>query len=102
MKPHAKAEMSTEEAEVLEMISEGGPVKPAETATAEAHDSDRLQHCLQALPERERSVIVMTFYEDLPAETLGAQFGLTPGNVRVIRHRALAKLSTCLQAKEAS
>jgi len=36
MKPHAKAEMPTEEAEVLEMISEGGPVEPAETATERA------------------------------------------------------------------
>lgn len=36
MKPHAKAEMPAEEAEILEMISEGGPVKPAETATERA------------------------------------------------------------------
>lgn len=72
-------------------------LEPAETATTVLPDSERLQHCLQALPERERSVIVMTFYEDCPAETLGAQFGLTPGNVRVIRHRGLKHLRDCLE-----
>lgn len=71
-------------------------LEPVES-TADAPDSGRLQHCLQALPERERSVIVMTFYEDCPAETLGAQFGLTTGNVRVIRHRGLKHLRDCLE-----
>jgi RNA polymerase sigma-70 factor, ECF subfamily len=71
-------------------------LEPAESA-AEAPDAGRLQHCLQALPERERSVIVMTFYEDCPAEMLGAQFGLTTGNVRVIRHRGLKHLRDCLE-----
>ena len=71
-------------------------LEPVESA-ADTPDSGRLQHCLQALPERERSVIVMTFYEDCPAETLGAQFGLTPGNVRVIRHRGLKHLRDCLE-----
>jgi RNA polymerase sigma-70 factor (ECF subfamily) len=72
-------------------------LEPAETDTTVLPDSGRLQHCLQALPERERSVIVMTFYEDCPAETLGAQFGLSPGNVRVIRHRGLKHLRDCLE-----
>ncbi len=72
-------------------------LEPAESAAPDTPDADRLQHCLQALPERERSVIVMTFYEDCPAETLGVQFGLTPGNVRVIRHRGLKHLRDCLE-----
>jgi RNA polymerase sigma-70 factor, ECF subfamily len=70
---------------------------PADAAATEPPDTGRLQHCLQMLPERERSVIVMTFYEDSPAEALGAQFGLTPGNVRVIRHRGLKHLRDCLE-----
>ena len=68
----------------------------------DAPDTDRLQHCLQALPERERSVVVMTFYDDWPAERLGTQLGLSAGNVRVIRHRGLKHLRDCLQAREAS
>ena len=76
-------------------------LEPVESAAPEL-DSQRLQHCLQALPERERSVIVMTFYDDCPAEALGAQFGLSPGNVRVIRHRGLKHLRDCLRSREDS
>lgn len=73
-------------------------LEPATGAAPGTPDTDRLQHCLQALPERERSVIVMTFFEDSPAEVLGAHLGLTPGNVRVIRHRGLRHLRDCLDA----
>ena len=62
----------------------------------------RLRRCMGALPEREMTVVRMSFLEDQTAEEVGARLGLSAGNVRVIRHRALAKLSTCLDAKEAS
>lgn len=59
-------------------------------------DSGRLQHCLQRLPERERAVLIMTFYEDRPADAVGAELGLTAGNVRVIRHRGIERLRACM------
>jgi RNA polymerase sigma-70 factor (ECF subfamily) len=59
-------------------------------------DPDRLAACLEALPERERSVVVMSFFADKPADEVGAELGLTGGNVRVIRHRALARLRDCM------
>lgn len=61
---------------------------------------ERLSQCLAALTERERSVILMTFYEDRGAEALARELGLSAGNVRVIRHRALDRLRTCLDARE--
>jgi RNA polymerase sigma-70 factor (ECF subfamily) len=61
-----------------------------------ALDPDRLAGCLEALPERERSVIVLSFFSDKPADQVGAELGLTGGNVRVIRHRALARLRECM------
>ncbi len=63
---------------------------PVEDPVADEPDEGQLQHCLQALPERERTVLVMTFYDDCPADALGTQLGLSPGNVRVIRHRGLS------------
>jgi RNA polymerase sigma-70 factor (ECF subfamily) len=75
-------------------------LEPAAAISSEGPDPERLQHCLRALPERERSVLVMTFYDDCPAEVLGAQFGLSPGNVRVIRHRGLKHLRDCLESRE--
>lgn len=61
---------------------------------------DRLAGCLGALTERERSVVVLTFYADKPADEVGADLALSPGNVRVIRHRALARLRECMGAGE--
>jgi RNA polymerase sigma-70 factor (ECF subfamily) len=72
-------------------------LEPVEAPVSSAPDADRLQHCLQRLPERERSVLVMTFYDDCPAEQLGTQLGLSTGNVRVIRHRGLKHLRDCLE-----
>jgi RNA polymerase sigma-70 factor, ECF subfamily len=69
---------------------------PLEEPPAEGPDEGRLQHCLQALPERERAVLVMTFYDDCPADALGMQLGLSSGNVRVIRHRGLQHLRDCM------
>jgi RNA polymerase sigma-70 factor (ECF subfamily) len=64
-------------------------------------DLDRLDGCLSQLPDRERAVVFLTFYGDRAATDVGRELGLTGGNVRVIRHRALAHLRTCLgQTKE--
>lgn len=61
-------------------------------------DEQRLRGCLGALPERERTVLVMTFYDDRPADAVAAELGLSAGNVRVIRHRGLERLRGCLTA----
>lgn len=65
-----------------------------------ALDPDRLAGCLEALSERERAVVVMSFFADQPAEQVGAQLGISGGNVRVIRHRALGRLRECMGAGE--
>jgi len=59
---------------------------------------DRLAGCLQALTERERSVVVLSFYADKPADEVGTDLSISAGNVRVIRHRALARLRECMGA----
>ena len=66
----------------------------------EALDADRLEHCLERLAERERSVLVMSFYDDRPADEVGAALGISPGNVRVIRHRGIERLRLCIDSKE--
>jgi RNA polymerase sigma-70 factor (ECF subfamily) len=72
---------------------------PQDVAEAEEpQDTPCLARCLAALPERERAVIVMTFYDDRPAEELARELRLTPVNVRVIRHRALERLRKCVEA----
>jgi RNA polymerase sigma-70 factor (ECF subfamily) len=56
----------------------------------------KLSGCLERLPERERSVVVLAFFADKPADAVANELGLTPGNARVIRHRALVKLRECM------
>jgi RNA polymerase sigma-70 factor, ECF subfamily len=65
-----------------------------------ALDPDRLAGCLEALPERERSVVVMSFFADKQADEVGAELGISGGNVRVIRHRALGRLRECMGADD--
>lgn len=59
-------------------------------------DTDRLRLCLHGLPERERAVLLMTFHDDHSAEAVGAEFGLSAANVRVIRHRGIQRLRECM------
>jgi len=66
----------------------------------DALDSNRLQDCLGHLSERERTVLMMTFYDDRPADAVGLELGLSAGNVRVIRHRAIERLKALMQAQE--
>jgi len=70
---------------------------PQDEQPDEPIDAARLAGCLQALPERERSVLVMTFYDDRPADAVAAQLNLSAGNVRVIRHRGLERLRGCME-----
>ncbi len=60
-------------------------------------DRERLARCLAALPARERSVIVMSFYEERGGDELAGALDLSLENVRVIRHRALRRLRGCME-----
>jgi len=62
-------------------------------------DLQRLESCLARLAERERSVLIMTFYDERPADEVATALGLSPGNVRVIRHRGIEKLRECVTAE---
>ncbi len=61
-------------------------------------DPERLAGCLERLAERERSVVMLTFFADKAADEVGADLGLSAGNVRVIRHRALGRLRECMES----
>lgn len=82
--------------DLLQRYADALPV--ADIHVAPRLDHRRLAECLERLPERERSVIVMSFYDDQPSEVVGEQLGLSAGNVRVIRHRGIDKLRRCVDA----
>ncbi len=57
-----------------------------------------LLRCLGSLGDRARRVLELSFHEELESEEVATRLALTRGNVRVIRHRALAALRACLDA----
>jgi len=69
-------------------------------APGEPLDLDRLGQCLERLSERARAVVTMTFYAERDAAEIAAELTLSPGNVRVMRHRALAQLRLCMEGAD--
>lgn len=59
-------------------------------------DHEQLTRCVQNLKERERTVIVMTFYDEQTAADLAQFLDISEANVRVIRHRAICQLRDCM------
>ena len=74
----------------------GNTAEAVEMPEPPAFDADKLARCLQALAERERTVVVQTFFADRSGDEIAKELGLSAGNVRVIRHRALARLRGCM------
>ncbi len=63
-------------------------------------ESKRLLECMQKLNERQRSVIVLSFYQGQTSAEIGRTLGADQSHVRVLRHRAIARLRQCLDLAE--
>ena len=77
-----------------DLVSEA--TAPSETPL----DLKRLEQCLGKLGETDRAVLALTFYADRAAPEIAAELGLSAGNVRVVRHRALTRLTACVRQGE--
>jgi RNA polymerase sigma-70 factor (ECF subfamily) len=83
---------------LLERFGPGLPAAAAASDGAAPPDLERLARCLERLAERERAVVVLSFHSERGSDEIAAELGLSPGNVRVVRHRALARLRACMGA----
>ena len=63
--------------------------RPAEPYSLVA---DEMWDTLQTLPERQRTAVVLRFYEDLPDHEIAELLGCRQGTVRTLVHRGLAAL----------
>jgi RNA polymerase sigma-70 factor (ECF subfamily) len=59
-------------------------------------DQEQLARCMQGLKERERTVVVMTFYGERTGADVASFLGVSEAHVRAIRHRAIHQLRDCL------
>lgn len=72
------------------------PVAP--DATAQRDDRDAMMRLIATLPPRQRAVIALRFYEDLPVEQIADILGCRTVTVRTHLMRALAALQNALPA----
>jgi RNA polymerase sigma-70 factor, ECF subfamily len=72
------------------------PAPEAAASSVAALDAPRVAACLRGLAERDRLVVLLTFYADREAPRIAADLGVSPGAVRAIRHRAMARLRDCV------
>jgi RNA polymerase sigma-70 factor (ECF subfamily) len=77
-------------ARFAEDLPQSEPPSPA------ALDIARLRSCLERLSERERTIVLLSFYDERQAADVGNEIGLSAANVRVIRHRSIERLRVCL------
>jgi len=63
---------------------------------AETTDLDTVERCLHQLAERDRRVLVLTFYAEKSSTEIAGELGVTGTVVRVARHRALARMRDCV------
>jgi RNA polymerase sigma-70 factor (ECF subfamily) len=62
-------------------------------------DADRIKPCLASLRERERTILLLTFYAERPSTEIAEKMGMSAVAVRVARHRAVAAMRDCLEAR---
>jgi RNA polymerase sigma-70 factor (ECF subfamily) len=74
-------------------------VEPADGGTG---DIDAMERCLHGLAERDRRVLLLTFYAEKTSAEIAAELGVTGTVVRVARHRALGRLRDCVGVPETS
>ncbi len=70
----------------------------ADVATIEEHkvDREKVVACFAKLAPRAQTVLLLTFHAERSAEEIASELGVAAGNVRVLRHRALAQLHACM------
>jgi RNA polymerase sigma-70 factor (ECF subfamily) len=79
------------------LLEQFGPeaLAPAQWSAPQL-DRDKLTRCVQTLKERERAVVMMTFYDEQTSADVSNFLGVSEENVRVIRHRAIRQLRDCM------
>lgn len=60
-------------------------------------DFESIARCVQQLEPRAWTVLHLSFYRERTAEEIAATLSTTAGNVRVVRHRAIAQLRRCVE-----
>ena len=91
-----KRRRSSRELVSHELVTADGIGAHAEPANLE--DRDEMWTLLAGLSPRQRAVLVLRYYDDLPDAAIAELLGCSPVSVRVTAHKALARLRDRLPA----
>lgn len=80
---------------VREVLTAAAP-ESAAPAPAETEFQEELIDALNALPEKQRAVVVLRYWEDLPEAEIAEALGCSVGTVRSHSSRALKKLRSSM------
>ena len=86
----------------LEVLSDAPPEPraPADDGPVAVEDRLALWPHVQRLPERQRAVVVLRYYEGLSEREIADTLGCSPGTVKSQSHHAIATLRDALSASE--
>ena len=85
---------------VLEAAGSAGTGEDVESAAIARLTSERVRTAPEGLTERERSLLVLRYWEDLSTEAVARSLAMTEGAVRVALLRARRSLAAALGGEE--
>ncbi len=78
------------------LLERFGATFEATVDAAHPIDRDKLARCLERLDGRDATIVVLTYFDERTGGEIARELEMSEGNVRVARHRALAKLHECI------
>jgi RNA polymerase sigma-70 factor, ECF subfamily len=72
------------------------PEMSAPDSRSQVEERDRVWRAVVALPARQRAIVVLRFYEDLPEEQIASLLGIGRGTVRSQTAKARARLQVAM------
>jgi RNA polymerase sigma-70 factor (sigma-E family) len=78
-------------------LADPPPAVSAETVVLGGEQREDVIRALRHLPDRQREVLLLRFYAELPDEEIGRVMGIRPGTVRSTAFRALDALGRALK-----
>ena len=79
-----------------EAAKRSGDDRGARAADEAVADTDEMFAALRQLSDRQRTVIVLRFYEDLPEKAIAEAMGISVGTVKSTLHRGMERLRALL------
>jgi RNA polymerase sigma factor FliA len=94
------SDASGDQVSLLDTIQDPNAIDPAQELDA-GEMKDRLAEAIARLPEREKLVVALYYYENLTLREIGEVLGVTESRVSQLHTKAVLRLKSRLQAEPA-